>query len=347
MIPAQLMKLPEQPRDVAWPTRQWPEASDPQGFDSAALQALLDFAFSDPAPDVMGETHAFLAVQGGKIVSERYWRDYKATDTYPSWSEAKSVTHALIGILAREGKLDVLAPADVPEWQGGDDPRQQITLDQLLRMSSGLKFAEDYVDAGVSDVIEMLFGKGAEDVAGFAANFPPEHAPDTFWSYSSGTSNIVARVAARALGKVGPEFEAFMRRELFDPIGMTSPLPKFDAQGTFIGSSFCYCTARDFARFGLLYMRDGIWDGRRILPDGWVDYARSPTPTPPDEPMGYGAHWWLGMCGDDSFSANGYQGQFTVLIPSLDLILVRHGNSMDEQGDEVRAWLAKVADCFR
>ena len=135
---------------------------------------------------------------------------------------------------------------------------------------------------------------------------------------------------------------------LFSPIGMTSPEPKFDPSGTFIGSSFCFATARDFARFGLLYMRDGVWDGQRILPEGWVDYARAPTPTPPDEPMGYGAHWWLGMAGPDSFSANGYEGQFTVCVPSLDLIMVRHGKSeAGEKGDAVRAWLAGMADCFR
>jgi CubicO group peptidase (beta-lactamase class C family) len=220
-------------------------------------------------------------------------------------------------------------------------------FDQLLRMSSGLKFAEDYVDAGVSDVIEMLFGGGKDDVAGFAANFPLVHEPDSSWSYASGTTNIVARCAARALGRSGDAFRSWMFRELFGPIGVQSAQPKFDAQGTFIGSSFCYATARDFARFGLLYMRDGVWDGQRILPEGWVDYARTPTKTPPTEPLGYGAHWWLGLCGPGSFSANGYQGQYTVLVPELDLILVRHGNSMDEQGDEVRRWLAQVADCFR
>ena len=188
---------------------------------------------------------------------------------------------------------------------------------------------------------------GKTDVAAFAANFPLEAAPDTVWSYSSGTSNLVARAAALALGAKGEAFESFMRTELFDPIGMKSPIPKFDDAGTFIGSSFCFCTARDFARFGLLYMRDGIWDGRRILPEGWVDYARTPTPTPADEPLGYGAHWWLNLCGPGSFSANGYQGQYTILVPQHDLILVRHGESLDEKGEKTKAWLAEVAGCFR
>lgn len=342
-----LTPLPEQPSDTPWPTTAWADGAPARALDGDQLSGLLDMAFADTPPERLGETHAFLAVQGGKIVSERYWRDYRAENTYPSWSMAKSITQALVGILVSRGRIDIHAPADVPEWQGEGDPRQTITLDQLLRMSSGLKFAEDYVDAGVSDVIEMLFGAGQKDTAAFAANFPLAHEPDTQWSYASGTTNIVARCAARALGKSGSEFEAFMRESLFEPIGMRSPLPKFDEAGTFIGSSFCYCTARDFARFGLLYLRDGVWDGQRILPEGWVDYARTPTPTPPEEALGYGAHWWLGMCGPDSFSCNGYQGQFTVVVPSLDLVLVRHGNSTIEQGERVREWLAEVADCFR
>ena len=341
-----LTPLPAQPNGVAWPTREWPEAK-PDSAIASRLNPLLDFAFSDPAPDSLGETHGFLAVQGGRIVAERYWREFDQDTTHHSWSQAKSMTQALVGILVREDKIDIHAPADVPEWQGADDPRRAITLDQLLRMSSGLKFTEDYVDAGVSDVIEMLFGAGKDDVASFAAKSPLAHPPGTEWSYSSGTTNIVARCAARALGASGPAFRDFMLRELFDAIGMASATPKFDAAGTFIGSSFCYCTVRDFARFGLLYLRDGVWDGRRILPDGWADYARTPTPVPATENLGYGAHWWLGMAGPGSFSANGFEGQYTVLVPDLDLILVRNGKSPGDTKDEVQRWMRLAAECFR
>lgn len=339
--------LPQQPKGVAWPTANgWPAGDLGEDVDAARLSDLLDFAFSDPAPESIGETHAFVAVHRGRLVVERYWRDNSAGDTYPSWSMAKSITHALVGILVREGKMDVSAPADVPEWQGSGDPRREITLDQLLRMSSGLAFTEDYVDSGISDVIEMLFGKGKDDVAGFAAAFPLAGAPGTLWSYASGTTNIVARCAARAIDQYGEDFHDFMRRELFQPLGMSSAIPKFDAAGTFIGSSFCYCTARDFAKFGLFYMRDGVWDGQRILPEGWVDYARAPTPTPEDEPLGYGAHWWLGIAGPGSFSANGYQGQYTVCVPQADLILVRHGNSDASLAEDLRGWISDVAGCF-
>ncbi len=341
-----LQPLPPHPSGVPWPTRVWPEAAlAPE--TSVKLAPLLDLAFADPAPGSLGETHAFLAVQGGRIVAERYAAGVTADSTLPSWSKAKSITHALIGILVREGRLDPHAPAEVPEWQGADDPRRAITLDQLLRMSSGLKFAEDYVDVGVSDVIEMLFGAGKDDVAAYAAGRPLAHPPGAAWNYSSGTTNIVARIAARALGASGDAFRAFMTSELFTPLGMTSAAPKFDAAGTFIGSSFCYCTARDFARFGLLYLRGGVWEGKRLLPEGWADYARTPTPVPDTERLGYGAHWWLGIAGPGSFSANGYEGQYTVLIPDLDLILVRHGKTPIDRKDAVQDWLAALAGCFR
>ena len=129
----------------------------------------------------------------------------------------------------------------------------------------------------------------------------------------------------------------------------TCATPKFDDAGTFIGSSFCFATARDFARFGLLYLRDGVWDGRKLLPEGWVDYARTPTfQQPGAEADGrYGAHWWLDIGGPGSFSANGYDGQFTVCVPDLDLVLVRHGATPLEKKDALKAWIGEVIGCFR
>ncbi len=319
----------------------------PAGLGRTRFAALTDAAFG--AKDNLGETHALLVVQGGRIVAERYGQGFDAASTHHSWSKAKSITHALVGLLAGDGKLDIAAPADVPEWGTPGDPRGAITLDQLLHMSSGLAWVEEYVPGNPSDVITMLFGEGQDDVAAFAAAAPPAHAPGGFFYYSSGTTNIVARCAARALDAYGPDFEAFMRQRLFAPLGMASPVPKFDIAGTFIGSSFCFATARDFARFGLLYLRDGIWDGRRLLPEGWVDYARTPTwQQPGAESDGrYGAHWWLDIAGPGSFSANGYDGQYTVVVPDLDLVLVRHGATPLDRKDALKDWVAQVVDCFR
>lgn len=336
-----LMPLPAQPAGVAWPTADWPEgpAAAPPG-----LAELVDEAFG--SMDRLGETHALLIVQGGKIVLERYADHFGPEATYPSWSKAKSITHALVGIAVGDGKLDIHTPADVPEWRG--DERAAITLDQLLRMSSGLQWLEEYLPDQPSDVIAMLFGEGQDDVAGFAARFPLAHPPDSFFYYSSGTTNIVSRCLAQAVGVSGAAFEAFMRARLFEPIGMASPVPKFDAAGTFIGSSFCFCTARDFARFGLLYLRDGVWDGTRLLPEGWVDYARTPTFQQAGcENDPYGAHWWLGAGGEGSFSANGYDGQYTLCVPDLDMVLVRHGATPLDKKDALAAWVREVVGSFR
>jgi CubicO group peptidase (beta-lactamase class C family) len=342
-----LPALPPQPAGVPWPTEAWPQGETPAALGKTRFAALVDEAFAAKSTPRLGETHALVIVQGGRMVHEQYGEGFGPDQTYPSWSKAKSITHALVGIATGDGKIDVMGPADVPEWRG--DPRSAITLDQLLRMSSGLQWLEEYLPDRPSDVIAMLFGEGQADVAGFAARFPLAHAPGGYWYYSSGTTNIVSRALARAIGKSGPDFEAFMRARLFDPIGMTSPIPKFDAAGTFIGSSFCFCTARDFARFGLLYLRGGIWDGQRILPEGWVDYARTPTWQLDDPAIDsrYGAHWWLDLGGPGSFSANGYDGQYTLCVPDLDMVLVRHGATPLDLKDELKAWVGEVVDCFR
>lgn len=340
-----LLALPDQAPDVPWPTMDWPTGTLPAGLKRGAFEALISEAFAEPASDLLGETHALLIVHGGRLAYERYGVTSGPEATQPSWSMAKSMTHALVGMLVADGKLDIHRPADVPEWQGEGDPRAAITLDQLLRMSSGLTFVEDYVPGHPSDVIAMLYGVGKSDVAHYAADLPPAHPPGSFWNYASGTSNIVARCAAQAQGG---DFAAFMRERLFGPLGMTSATPKFDAAGTFIGSSYCFCTARDFARFGLLYLRDGVWEGRRLLPPGWVDYARTPTFQQAGVIDGrYGAHWWLDVGGPGSFSANGYDGQFIVVVPDLDLVVVRNGATPLDKKDALRAWMGELVSAFR
>jgi len=342
-----LPSLPFQPAGVVWPTEAWPTDQLPPTVAKPLLAKLLADAFLEPSSEALGETHALVIVQGGKLILERYADGYGPEATYPSWSMAKSMTQALAGMLVLDGRLDIHAPADVPEWSAPGDPRGKLTLDLLLRMSSGLAFVEDYSPDNPSDVIAMLFGEGEADVAHYAADKPLAHEPGRFWSYSSGTTNIVSRCLSRAIDKHVPEFEAFMRERLFGPLGMTSATPKFDAAGTFIGSSYCFCSARDFARFGLLYLRDGVWDGERLLPEGWVDYARTPTRRQEGlDDLPYGAHWWMEIAGPGSFSANGYEGQFTIVVPELDLVLVRHGKS-EAMKDNVRAWLKAVVDCFR
>jgi len=338
-----LVPLPAQPAGVRWPTQGWPEAEPGRDVDRDAIEAELERAFAVPPPAEIGETHALLVVHRGAVVVERYWPEAGPDTTLISWSMAKSITHALVGVLVREGRLDVNAPAAVPEWRGAGDPRGAIALEHLLRMCDGLDFCEEYVDDGVSHVIEMLFREGKDDVAAYSAARPLAHPPGEHWSYSSGTSNVVSRLVGSVVGGGEQGMHAFMRRELFDRIGMTSAVPRFDAAGTFIGSSFVFATARDFARFGLLYLRDGVWDGARILPEGWVDHGRTVTPPSLGE---YGAHWWLAQDGSGIFNASGYNGQYIVVDPSRDLVLVRLGLSPAELRPAVVHSLARIVRAF-
>ena len=294
-------------------------------------------------------------IRNGRILLERYGGALPSFDHPPtpvtattpllSWSMAKSILHAGVGILVGEGKLELDAPAKVPAWQATDDPRAAITLQHLLTMRDGLDFSEDYVDAGVSDVIEMLFGAGQADVAGYAEARRLRHPPDSVFNYSSGTSNIVSAIAARAAG--GPlAFIELLRTRLFEPIGTTSADPRTDETGTFIGSSYVYATARDFARFGLLYLRDGVWDGRRLLPDGWVDHGRT-LRSHDEEGTGYGAHWWIVEDDLGTFRAAGYEGQSILICPGLDVLMVRLGRSPADLNPALTDWRKRLVDSLR
>jgi CubicO group peptidase (beta-lactamase class C family) len=330
---------------VDWPTERWPEAALDADVDAQRIDSALRRVFREPPPEAFGETHAVLVAHRGRLVLERYAPDHARDERFISWSMAKSFTHALVGVLVGEGKLDLGSPAPVPAWRSSGDPRGDITLEHLLRMVDGLEFVEDYVDAGVSHVIDMLFGSGKEDVAAYAEARPAAHAPGEVWSYSSGTSNVVAAILGRAVGGGADGMLAFMRRVLFDPIGMRSAEPRFDTAGTFIGSSFVFARARDFARFGLLYLRGGVWgdEAAPVLPAGWVDHARTLTPGSDGE---YGAHWWLGLGGADAFHASGYRGQYTLVVPTRDLVVVRLGGSTPEQRENVRLFLTDLVESF-
>jgi CubicO group peptidase (beta-lactamase class C family) len=322
-----LVPLPPQPADTPWPGQDWPEGPLPAGVE---LTALLDRACDDTGPLVL--TYAVVVIHRGRLVAERYHGNLEHFDRPAdpvdagtrllSWSMAKSMLHAAVGLLVGEGRLDLDAPAAVPEWSEATDPRHAITLRQLLAMRDGLDFVEDYVDERISDVISMLFGEGQADTAHFAADRSLAAPPGSRFNYSSGTSNIISGVLARLLGP-GPRYGQFLADRLFGPIGMHSAVPEFDAAGTWVASSYVRATARDFARFGLLYLRDGMWNGTRILPPGWVDYARTMVSDDPEDGP-YGAHWW-GVAGDalGTWRAAGYEGQSITVCPTYDLVVVR------------------------
>jgi CubicO group peptidase (beta-lactamase class C family) len=351
--PAKLLTLPPHPSDVPWPTREWTHGELDSRVDRGALEKLLDHAFSLPEPDDLDRTHAVVIVQGGTIVAERYAHDVEPDDTFLSWSMAKSITNALIAILVREQKLEIAAPIPIKEWPEGD-PRRRITIDQMLRMVDGLRFreAEDLGDGGVryypedeSDVIPMLFGEGKPDVAAFASTLPYLVEPETRWNYNSGASNLLSRLVSETIGGGEAEMRAFMKRELFDPLGMRTADPRFDDAGHFVGSSHFFASARDYARFGYLYLRDGVWDGQRILPEGWVDYSRTPSPQAPSGI--YGAHFWVIPGSLGIFECHGAAGQRISICPKLDLVIVRVGKTEPHKVGGVIRFCKSIVDAFR
>ena len=210
-----LIALPEQPADIPWPTAHWQRA-EPEASNAGRFAELTDEIFE--LPPATGVTYALLVIKNGQLCFERYDAGANAFYLQYSWSMAKSITQALTGILVAEGKLDLYGPAPVPEWQ--NDERRHITLDHLLRMSSGLAFQEDYVDGGISDVIPMLSFEGRHDTGAFAAAKPLEHPPGSFWSYSSGTTNIICRILKEAVGGGASGMLRFMNDRLFEPIGV-------------------------------------------------------------------------------------------------------------------------------
>jgi CubicO group peptidase (beta-lactamase class C family) len=342
-----LHPLPPQPADVPWPTEAWPTGPPP-----TALVEVVDELFGDE--ERYGTTYAVAIVQGGRLLLERYGGALPHFDRPPepvepttpllSWSMAKSVLHAAVGVLVGEGRLRLDEPPGVPGW---DDERAAITLDQLLQMRDGLAWAEDYVDAGVSDVIEMLFGAGQADVAAYAEARPLAHPPGTVFNYSSGTSNIVSAVVGRIVGP-GDAVRRFLLERVLHPIGMQTADPRLDDAGTFVGSSYVYATAQDWARFGTLYLRDGAWDGRRILPEGWVDHARLVRSVDPTDGDLYGAHWWIDHLDTErgTFRAAGYEGQMVAVCPPLDAVIVRLGRTVEPLTAFLPPWRKRAFDAL-
>jgi len=234
------------------------------------------------------------------------------------------------------------------EWSGENDPRSKITLDQLLRMSSGLEWDEVY--AGMSDATRMLFTIASPSQLALSKSM--EYPADSIWEYSSGTTNIISELVRRRIGGTNKQYWNFPHAFLFNKLGMRGTIIEPGPDGTFVGSSFMYATARDWARFGLLYLNDGVWNGDRILPPGWVQYSQTATPKAPRER--YGAHFWRTKGERDShpdipkdaYHMAGYEGQKVVIIPSYALVVVRLGFSQPESNWDFPGFVKEVIDAF-
>jgi CubicO group peptidase (beta-lactamase class C family) len=361
-----LAPLPPQPAGVAWPTQEWETAPLPADVDRAAYDLAVTEAFAGPHP-LFGETRAVIVIQSGRIVFERYAEGYTRDTRLISWSMAKSVTQALVGTAVLQERVAIDSPMGSPHWRAGDR-RSSISWRNWLNMVDG----QDYTEIGAPSVLEndvthMLYGSGRGDTARFAAQLPLIHDPGTHWNYNSAGTILTADALTRTIvpdprdaADRRTRMRAWMQEGLFGPIGM-DPVVEFDPQGLYYGSALIWADARDWARFGYLYLRNGVWDGRRVLPEGWVDFAR--TPGPDADTDIYGAHWWLSAPDgrgrpmrslitdpsmNDTFHAQGHEGQIVVVSPRKDLVLVRLGrfDGGVESWDALGDWATRMIGAF-
>ena len=336
-----------QPEGVAWPTHEWPRATHPLQVE---LERVVDELFTR---EELFVTNAVVIVQGGRVLVERYGgvQEYFDRPAEPiteasqllSWSMAKSMLHFIIGTLVDEGRLDPSAPAPVPEWASPDDPRHAITIGDLLAMRDGLNYVENYEIDQVSNVIEMLFGDGKENMAAYTAQRPLAHAPGSTFNYSSGTTNVLSRIVADQLGYDEPYRRALQDR-LFGPIGLTSAEPTFDQAGVWIASSYLHAQALDFAKFGLLYLRGGEWDGQQLVSRSWADTAQTPHSIDPESGAYYSWQWWVTGDQFGTYWASGYEGQMISVVPALDALVVRFGHSPAENYPALYSWRSRILE---
>ncbi|WP_293465210.1 serine hydrolase [Phenylobacterium sp.] len=327
---ANLPRLDVQPPPAA--KANWPHGDEKATARTPkALQPLLAQAFD---PGVYGgKTTAVLVVKDAKIVGERYRPGYDLHTPQRTWSAAKSLTATVVGRAAHLGKLKVDGPAEIPEWRAAGDPRAAITLAQLLHMGSGL-----WTDGPGNRTDEVYVGGGL--VTEWATRMPLEVAPDTRFRYANNDTLLAARSVRTALGD-GPDALAFPFTELLWKIGMRHTTPETDWQGNYILSSQVWTTARDLARLGLLYQNDGVWNGERLLPEGWSRFVATPGPAQPEKGPGYGAFFWLYGAAqglpEGTYGMNGNRGQYVFIVPSKKVVIVRRGfDSAAARFDEVK-----------
>lgn len=317
----------------------WTEAAT-SATDKVKLdQVIQSFFDADPAKQEK-RTTAVLVIHRDTLVAEKYLPPFDKNTLQLGWSMTKSLMNSFVGLMVQNGKLDPSNNKLFAEWN--NDNRKEISLHNLLQMNSGLEWEEDYTK--VCDVTRMLYD--SPDISTIPLSKKTVAKPGQQWLYSSGTTNLISAYIRNFFAN-DEAYHGYLYRRLVRPLDMSSLVLETDATGHFIGSSYAFATPRDWAKFGLLYLHDGVWSGQRLLPDYWVNY----TTTPADASGGkYGAHFWLNRghshfpyAPEDLFFADGYQGQNIFIIPSRELVIVRMGAG--NENFETNEFLAKILDC--
>jgi len=324
------------------PTHRYEQAINAQ-VQTEVMKLFDDSALPNPII-----TRGAVVIQDGRIIAEHYAEGFDKDTRQQSWSTAKGVVQALIGIAANKDYLSLTDTALMPDWEG-DDPRSEITIGHLLHMASGLEFGEDYANP-ISHVDQMLFNQ--RDMGAYASQRQLIYTPGTVSKYSSGTTNILSNILRRKVEAAGVNYHAFPYTELFEKLSMSSAIFEVDAAGNFVGSSYIYATPRDFAKFGQLYLQGGIWQGEQILPGSWVDYTGQPAPGADEK---YGSHWSLNIgqkvlpgLPEDVIHLGGKDGQMIIVIPSKKAVIVRMGVTRYPATleDDVYPLIRQVYDAF-
>jgi len=336
---------------IAWPMGDKLNNVHDSLIDIIKLNEVVNNIFIEKDTTAPIRTRAVVVVHNGTIVAEKYADGFSKNSKLIGWSMTKSITSALTGILVKEGKLKVNDPLPVAEWKNTNDARSQITLKNILQQTTGLDFVEDY--SKNSDATKMLFQKAA--MGTFTASHESKDKPGTVFYYSSGNTNLLSRIIRETVGE--NDYYAFPYAQLFYKLGMYNTILEPDASGTFVGSSYSYGVARDWARFGLLYLNDGVYNGERILPEGWV--KQTVTPSDAAKRGEYGYQFWLNAgeknnpanrlyphCPADMFCCDGYEGQYVFIIPSKNLVIVRLGLTQNKNFNADK-FVADIVSCVK
>ncbi len=324
------ISLSDKPNIILNDTMDYPYGSRvtstiPHNVNIERLTEIIDHEFDNEGQLSSQKTRSILVVYKDTIILDVNQNGFTSDTPQIGWSMTKSWLNALIGIQVFDGQMALTDHELFDHWT---DERSSITLDHLLTMTSGIDWQEVY--STVADATEMLYM--TEDIVTAANDNPSKYLPGSHWYYSSGTSNMLSGLLRNQFEHVN-EYLEYPYKAMFEKLGMSNSFMEIDESGNYIGSSYGYASTKDWARFGSLYLHNGIWNGERLLPEGWVDYSTTEVRSSEGR---YGAHFWLNKRGVafsdapfDTYSANGYNGQKTIIIPSKDLVIVRLGLNSD------------------